>query len=174
MQKFPLDLQTVMQTLQELQVSGILSTTTEALPNISGRWSIRLSVVAGKITSCDIRNDSIQLPVERVFPLLYQIGVLEWQWTTTSQFDMQRPSAQQAEQEHVQLSSVPRKLLSERPTQSPYSWPRVKNWVFQLINGERSVEDILALLSIDEPERMVTIITELCEEGLVTVAPAPL
>ena len=174
MQTFPLDLQTIIQTLQELQVSGILSTTTEKLPNISGRWSIRLSVVAGKMTACDIRNAYMRLPGEHIFPLLYQMGVLEWQWTTTSQFEIQHSSTQQPVQEHVPLSSIPRRLLSELTPQTLQSWSRMKLWVFQLVDGERSVEDIVVLLSRNEPQRVLTIISELCDEGTVTVAPATL
>lgn len=167
MHKYPLDLKAAEQTVKDTLGSGILYTTVEQIPSMRGRCYVTITIVDGNIVSCEVANGTMQRSDEEALSYLYSLGTLEWQWkplVTTVQEATRGKS-----KPDVMLSNVPYRLNVILQRQQFNSWSHMKRWVFSLINGKRRIEDIVTIVSRHQPDRVVTIITELCDQGFVAM-----
>lgn len=145
---YTISLEDMIQTLQTFQQSGRLQTELIDVPGLKGRFLAELTVVTGKITACVITNSSGQ-PVlfnNEALLLLHSLGSMNWV------LDLQAENAPITSSHKIQSPPKPRPLIPRRimqPTAGQINaWPRRHRAVFALIDGQRNIEQIAAILSM--------------------------
>ncbi len=167
MHKYPLDLKAAEQTVKDTLGSGILYTTIEQFPSMRGRCYVTITVVDGNIVSCEVTNGTMQRSDKEAFSYLYRLGTLEWQWKPLAAI-VQEATKGKSKPDAI-LSNVPYRLNVVLQRQQFNSWSHMKRWVFSLIDGKRRIEDIVAIVSKHQPDRVMTIITELRDQGFIAM-----
>ncbi|GHO64955.1 hypothetical protein KSC_038470 [Ktedonobacter sp. SOSP1-52] len=168
-----LGLEVALMTLQRLRKHGILSAEVSHIPGVRGRCRCTIEIADGKITSCiveDTTGKRYSLGIDVVIATNNKKGPFAWSFHPQAppQASRPRPGIQQASpairdpyyqtqprqlQQYsngiaVNMVPIPLKRASD------LSWPGnlsaneqvILSWIFSLVDGQRTVADITAML----------------------------
>ncbi|MFL5628606.1 MAG: hypothetical protein ACJ788_23745 [Ktedonobacteraceae bacterium] len=179
MQTYLLDLVTLLQILARQKQSGVLQARDVRLPDGRRTAQARLVLVQGKIQSCTLflqPGTNIIAGGDIALQMLYELGTLEWQWTAglpqmkppEEQYSVPSVDGRPPLQENWPL---PRRSVPQRTAQADmadlYSLSRNHRRVLALIDGQRSVDKIAAMLALTDQQELFKILNELHAWGLI-------
>ncbi|MBA2285647.1 MAG: hypothetical protein H0W02_09200 [Ktedonobacteraceae bacterium] len=166
---YSIDLETIVQLLSEFRQSGTLSAELpQGLPGLKGRYLAWLELIEGNIVSCYIKDTAGGniLSGEEALRVLYNIGKLDW---ITGPSLTANPSPRGQEQQSARSPSVDTWQTASSPAMPVYppavshppiprhvqqvsqqdlnQWPRKYRRIYSLVNGERDVSKIAAIIS---------------------------
>lgn len=154
---YTIDLATILQLLHEFQRNGILQAELPSgVPGFKKYCLVLINLAEGKIISCHIKSDSGRtfLDGEDALRVVYSLGKLEWTFTPRQEAPLLnlRDSSTDIPVVHDPTPKPVHSLIPQRIArvgqEDLNSWPRKYRRVFVLIDGERSVEKIAAILSL--------------------------
>lgn len=187
MQKYELDLETLLSLLEEMRQNGILFTNMPSgfLGQKTG-CQIRIDLVAGKVAYCHIEDSEGQVHIlsnQKAFSLLYGMGPLEWFVEThlpdvpslvdtnaslpgTMLPAVTRPLPAKSSRDTIPLwrisSTVPRQIISIEP-QVLQALSRNQRRVLVLVDGIRNIEKIASILYLSSQDDMQIVLKTLRE-----------
>ncbi len=147
---YTISLADIMQTLQIFRQSGRLQTELPDVRGLKGQFQAELIIAAGKIISCSITNRSGQIIIgnDEAVLLLYNLGELNWTLTLQAETAPTNPPNIQNTASLPRLRPlIPRRIALPRQGQVN-TWPRKHRAVFALIDGQKNIEQIAAVLSL--------------------------
>ncbi len=174
---YHLDFATMLRLVQEFRRNGSLHTELQVSTlNIKELCQAQIVLVEGKIASCSILNKSGVLLFESndALRVLSRAGALDWIWNQQqTRVTRATPSVLQnvpASQPQIRASLVPRRLI-QPDARTLSEWPREYIRVFGLIDGERNVSKIAAMLSIpsEKLEGVLEMLHKLQALGFITM-----
>lgn len=177
---YTIDLATILQLLHEFHRNGILQAELPSgVPGYKKYCQVLIDLAEGKIISCHIKNGSGQtiLAREDALSVVYDLGKLEWTFTprqespllslrdSSMDIPVVRPMTPMPAQ-----SPIPQRIV-QVGQEDLNSWPRKYRRVFVLIDGERSVEKIAAILSLPPGgvEEVVEVLHKLQSIGVIAM-----
>lgn len=170
---YTIDLATLLQLLREFRRSGTLQTVlSSGIPELREPCHGLIELARGEIVSCSIKSNRGRTVVtgENAIRILGGMGVLDWTFDVQQSQSVaipQGPSLKRPAFPSTALSPIPRRNVQVN-ARDMRQWPR-KYWqVFVLVDGERSIDKIAAILS--QPSSIVDeVLQDLRAMGVVEI-----
>jgi hypothetical protein len=160
------------------QQDGELRANLEQAVGIPEKCYAELQLTGGRITSCAVKSSvGVVLSGNDALQALYMMGVFEWTFTPAlSNTPMQQVQQASPSQSRALIPNPRQAARSPRPTvpvrtrivqQHEFaSWPRHLRFVYNLIDGNKSVEDIAHILSV-HPIKVQEVLAFFQRQGLI-------
>ena len=173
-QTYSTTLKIVEAILQTHQLSGELTAQLKGVSAMGGACRARLSIVQGKITSCLIENGVHYISGKQATQILHEKGKLNW---TLS--DLQPGGSTAQRQQGTSFIHQERPfiltettILQRNPSKQPtvvlfQTWPFWKRHILLLFDGYRTFQQVVFLVSKDQPGRVLQVVHEFLAEGYV-------
>ncbi len=173
MYNLQLDSEAILRRLKESNAYGTLQT--DIPPSVMFEWftvralgKIQLTFQRGEIIACSLATDGgvISQHKDQILGLLASLGVLRWQLILpTDRASSSLPDTPTPHPSTSPFSMVPYRIRSARLDQFQNIFERK---VYQLIDGQRSIERIAVLVRLTK-ENTMAIIQKLRTEGTIAI-----
>jgi hypothetical protein len=154
---YKFDLTTTLQILSRLRQNAILRTELQDTRNLTEKFVAQLDIIEGKAVSCYIKNRHGQIIFSdlEALRILYGLGPLEWSLAPRQDVTiaipkpllLPKPALLALPPPASTRSPVPRRIVLVDQEQM-ISWPRRHRMVYVLIDGQKSIDRIAAMLSL--------------------------
>ncbi len=158
-QVYNLDLETMLFTLSRRQLSGNLTADISKGRGKKELIHIEITVESGKVLSCLLQSNQIQLRDERALESIAQLGMIPWSFSVSPRQSIGEQARPVLALKVATQAGTPVRLVNLQ-SENLAKLPRTHFQVYAYVDGRRTVEEIAHLLRTT-PQQIEDVLFEL-------------